>query len=132
MSSEQPAPSDEDTIEIEVSTAYVEDQSEPDDDRYVFAYHVTIRNAGPQTVQLLNRHWVIRDGRDQTQEVRGEGVIGQQPQIEPGESFEYTSGTVIETPVGTMEGSYEMRDQRGRTFDAPIPPFTLSVPRTLH
>ncbi|MGM0553163.1 MAG: Co2+/Mg2+ efflux protein ApaG [Pseudomonadota bacterium] len=132
MSSEQPAPSDEHTIEIEVSTAYVEDQSEPDDDRYVFAYHVTIRNAGPQTVQLLNRHWIIRDGRDQTQEVRGEGVIGQQPQIEPGESFEYTSGTVIETPVGTMEGSYEMRDQRGRTFDAPIPPFTLSVPRTLH
>ncbi len=132
MSSENAAPSDEHTIEIEVSTAYVEDQSAPDDDRYVFAYHVTIRNAGPQTVQLLNRHWIIRDGRDQTQEVRGEGVIGQQPQIEPGESFEYTSGTVIETPVGTMEGSYEMRDQRGHTFAAPIPPFTLSVPRTLH
>ncbi|WP_019625656.1 Co2+/Mg2+ efflux protein ApaG [Thioalkalivibrio sp. ALJT] len=120
------------SIEIEVSTAYVEDQSEPDDDRYVFAYHVVIRNAGALTVQLINRHWIIRDGREQTQEVRGEGVVGEQPRIAPGDSFEYTSGTVIETPVGTMEGSYGMRDERGNSFDAPIPPFTLSVPRTLH
>jgi len=128
----QPDATEPQTIEIEVSTAYVEDQSEPDDDRYVFAYHVVIRNSGALTVQLLNRHWIIRDGRDQTQEVRGEGVVGEQPRIPPGESFEYTSGTVIETPVGTMEGSYGMRDERGNTFDASIPPFTLSVPRTLH
>jgi len=119
-------------IEIEVATAYVEEQSEPEADRYVFAYHVTIRNEGALTVQLLNRHWIIRDGRDQTQEVRGEGVVGEQPRIEPGDSYEYTSGTVIETPVGMMEGSYGMLDERGNTFETPIPAFTLSVPRTLH
>lgn len=122
----------ENPVEIEVSSAYVEDQSEPEEDRYVFAYHVVIRNAGERSVQLLNRHWIIRDGRDQTQEVRGEGVVGEQPNIAPGDSFEYTSGTVIETPVGMMEGSYEMRDEQGNTFEATIPPFTLSVPRTLH
>ncbi|WP_019570701.1 Co2+/Mg2+ efflux protein ApaG [Thioalkalivibrio sp. ALE11] len=122
----------ENPVEIEVSSAYVEDQSEPEEDRYVFAYHVVIRNAGERSVQLLNRHWIIRDGRDQTQEVRGEGVVGEQPHIAPGDSFEYTSGTVIETPVGMMEGSYEMRDEQGHTFEATIPPFTLSVPRTLH
>ncbi|WP_018870887.1 MULTISPECIES: Co2+/Mg2+ efflux protein ApaG [unclassified Thioalkalivibrio] len=122
----------ENPVEIEVSSAYVEDQSEPEEDRYVFAYHVVIRNAGERSVQLLNRHWIIRDGRDQTQEVRGEGVVGEQPHIAPGDSFEYTSGTVIETPVGMMEGSYEMRDEKGHTFEATIPPFTLSVPRTLH
>ncbi len=125
MQQEQP-------VEIEVSSAYVEDQSEPAEDRYVFAYHVVIRNAGERSVQLLNRHWIIRDGRDQTQEVRGEGVVGEQPHIAPGESFEYTSGTVIETPVGMMEGSYGMQDEQGHTFEAPIPPFTLSVPHTLH
>ena len=122
----------ENPVEIEVSSAYVEDQSEPEEDRYVFAYHVVIHNAGERSVQLLNRHWIIRDGRDQTQEVRGEGVVGEQPHIAPGDSFEYTSGTVIETPVGMMEGSYEMRDEKGHTFEATIPPFTLSVPRTLH
>ncbi|OOC09520.1 MULTISPECIES: Co2+/Mg2+ efflux protein ApaG [Thioalkalivibrio] len=122
----------ENPVEIEVSSAYVEDQSEPEEDRYVFAYHVVIHNAGERSVQLLNRHWIIRDGRDQTQEVRGEGVVGEQPHIAPGDSFEYTSGTVIETPVGMMEGSYEMRDEQGHTFEATIPPFTLSVPRTLH
>ena len=119
-------------IEIEVATAYIEEQSDPEAPRFVFAYHITIRNAGEASVQLLNRHWIIRDARDQTQEVRGEGVVGKQPRIPPGEEFEYTSGTVIETPVGTMEGSYEMRDDSGFMFEAPIPTFTLSVPHALH
>ena len=119
-------------IEIEVATAYIEEQSDPEAARYVFAYHITIRNSGGGPIQLLNRHWIIRDARDQTQEVRGEGVVGKQPRIAPGEEFEYTSGTVLETPVGPMEGSSEMRDDSGFTFQAPIPPFTLSVPPTLH
>ncbi|AHE97924.1 Co2+/Mg2+ efflux protein ApaG [Thioalkalivibrio paradoxus] len=119
-------------VEIEVATAYIEEQSDPEASRFVFAYHITIRNAGEAAVQLLNRHWIIRDARDQTQEVRGEGVVGKQPRIPPGEEFEYTSGTVLETPVGTMEGSYQMRDDSGFTFEAPIPPFTLSVPHSLH
>ena len=124
--------STEHRIEIEVATAYIEEQSDPESSRFVFAYHITIRNAGDAAVQLLNRHWIIRDARDQTQEVRGEGVVGKQPRIPPGEEFEYTSGTVIETPVGTMEGSYELRDDDGFMFHAPIPPFTLSVPHSLH
>lgn len=124
--------SKEHRIEIEVATAYIEEQSDPQSSRFVFAYRITIRNEGAATVQLLNRHWIIRDAKDQTHEVRGEGVVGLQPRIPPGEHFEYTSGTVIETPVGTMEGSYQMRDESGLTFDAPIPPFTLSVPHSLH
>lgn len=124
--------SKENRIEIEVATAYIPEQSDPEAARFVFAYRITIRNHGAIGVQLLNRHWIIRDARDQTQEVRGEGVVGLQPQIPPGEHFEYTSGTVIETPVGTMEGSYEMQDANGMVFLAPIPPFTLSVPRALH
>jgi len=119
-------------IEIEVATAYIEEQSDPAASRYVFAYHITIRNSGEAPVQLLDRHWIIRDARDQVQEVRGEGVVGKQPRIRPGEEFEYTSGTVLETPVGTMEGSYGLRDDSGLSFRAPIPPFTLSMPHTLH
>lgn len=119
-------------IEIEVATAYIPEQSDPQSSRFVFAYHITIRNIGAAPVQLLNRHWIIRDARDQVQEVRGEGVVGKQPRISPGQEFEYTSGTILETPVGTMEGSYGMRDDAGFTFRAPIPTFTLSMPRSLH
>jgi ApaG protein len=125
-------PFPEHRIEIEVATVYIEGQSSPENEKFVFAYHVTIRNAGQTPVQLINRHWIIRDGHDHTQEVRGEGVVGQQPHIAPGDEFEYTSGTVIATPVGMMEGSYGMRDDTGVAFEAPIPAFTLSVPRALH
>jgi len=98
----------------------------------VFAYHITISNRGEQTVQLLTRHWIITDAEENVQEVRGEGVIGQQPVLRPGESFEYTSGCSIATPVGTMKGSYFMQADDGRQFDAPIAEFTLAMPRTLH
>ncbi len=119
-------------ITIEVETRYVEDQSEPEADRYVFAYTITISNTGGEPARLLNRHWVITDANGKIQEVRGEGVVGEQPHIQPGEYFQYTSGAVIETPVGTMEGEYEMMTDNGQTFLAAIPRFTLSIPRTLH
>lgn len=119
-------------IVVEVETRYVEDQSEPEADRYVFAYTITISNTGDEPARLLNRHWVITDANGKVQEVRGEGVVGEQPHIQPGEYFQYTSGAVIETPVGTMEGEYEMMTDNGQTFLAPIPRFTLSIPRTLH
>ena len=98
----------------------------------MFAYHITITNRSEQTVKLLTRHWIITDAEDKEQEVRGEGVIGQQPELRPGESFEYTSGCSIATPVGTMKGSYFMEAADGRQFDAPIAEFTLAMPRTLH
>ncbi len=119
-------------IEIEVQTAFVEEQSAPELDRYVFAYTITIRNAGEQAVRLISRHWIITDANGKVQEVKGLGVVGEQPHLRPGEAFQYTSGTVLETPVGTMEGSYQMLTDDGREFEAPIPPFTLSVPHTLH
>ncbi len=119
-------------IEIEVATRFLDDQSAPQDDRYVFAYTITIRNAGPQPARLLSRHWIITDANGKVQEVRGEGVVGEQPRLRPGEDFEYTSGAVLETAVGTMRGSYEMEADDGTRFHAPIPAFTLSVPRTLH
>lgn len=119
-------------IQIEVETTFVPSQSDPSNNRFVFAYTVTITNTGTATAQLLTRHWVITDANNKTQEVRGEGVIGEQPTLRPGASFQYTSGTIIETPVGTMGGSYQMRAEDGTSFDAPIPAFTLSMPRTLH
>ncbi|MGD2081805.1 MAG: Co2+/Mg2+ efflux protein ApaG [Chromatiales bacterium] len=119
-------------ISVDVETTYVEAQSEPDEDRYVFAYTVTIRNQGAMPAKLLNRHWIITDANGKVQEVRGEGVVGEQPHLRPGEGFRYTSGTMLETPVGTMEGSYEMLSDDGTRFDAPIAPFSLSIPRTLH
>jgi len=124
--------SDTRPIEIGVETRYVEEQSDPDSDRYVFAYTITISNTGAEPAKLLNRHWVITDANGKVQEVRGQGVVGEQPHLEPGEQFQYTSGTVIETPVGTMEGEYEMVTDRGDAFVAPIGRFTLSIPRTLH
>lgn len=119
-------------IEVEVQTTYIEEQSSPSDNRYVFAYTITIRNAGSVAAKLLNRHWIITDSNGKTQEVRGEGVVGEQPHLAPGESFQYTSGTMIETSVGSMRGSYQMIADDGVEFDAEIAPFTLSIPRTLH
>lgn len=119
-------------IKVEVETAYIAEQSSPQDNRYVFAYTVTIRNEGEIPAKLLTRHWIITDANAKVQEVRGDGVVGEQPYLRPGEGFQYTSGTMLETPVGSMRGSYQMIDDDGKEFDAEIPAFTLSVPRTLH
>lgn len=119
-------------IEIAVRTAYIPAQSAPENNRYVFAYTITITNSGSMPAKLLTRHWVITDANEKTQEVRGEGVVGEQPYLVPGTSFEYTSGTILETPVGVMRGTYQMVADDGTRFDAEIPAFTLSVPRTLH
>jgi ApaG protein len=119
-------------IDIDVATRYLDDQSEPEQDRYVFAYTIRIHNSGKLPARLLKRHWIITDANGKVQEVRGDGVVGEQPRLAPGESFEYTSGAVLETGLGTMRGSYRMRTDDGTAFDAPIDPFTLSIPRTLH
>lgn len=123
---------DYDQIQVQVSSEYVPDQSSAEAGRYVFAYHVTIENHGTLPAQLLSRHWIITDGNQQVQEVRGEGVIGEQPTIMPGEAYQYSSGTVLQTPVGSMHGSYQMIDATGLKFDATIPVFTLATPRSLH
>lgn len=120
------------SIAVDVETTYIEDQSAPEQNRYVFAYTITIRNEGNAAAKLLTRHWIINDANGNVQEVHGEGVVGEQPYLRPGESFRYTSGTVIETPVGSMEGSYQMLSDDGTPFDASIPAFTLSLPNTLH
>lgn len=119
-------------VDIDVATRYLDDQSEPGQDRYVFAYTIQIRNTGTVAARLLSRHWVITDANGKVQEVEGEGVVGEQPWLRPGEGFEYTSGAVLETDLGTMEGSYAMLADDGTGFDAPIPAFTLTIPRTLH
>jgi ApaG protein len=119
-------------IRIEVATNYLGDQSDPTDDKYVFSYTITIRNEGSVAAKLLRRHWVITDANGKVQEVRGEGVVGEQPYIKPGQGFRYSSGAVLETPVGSMEGSYQMVSDSGATFDAPIPAFRLAVPGILH
>jgi ApaG protein len=119
-------------ITVDVDTAFIEEQSDSMHDRYVFAYTVTIRNEGRVPARLLRRHWVITDSNGKIQEVRGEGVVGEQPHLRPGEGFQYTSGTMLETPVGTMHGSYQMLADDGTEFDAEISPFTLSIPRVLH
>lgn len=111
---------------------FLDDQSDVDNDRYVFAYTITITNTGSVAAQLISRHWVITDASDKVQEVKGLGVIGEQPLLKPGESFEYTSGSSLDTPVGTMRGSYQMVAEDGTKFDAPIPEFALSMPRVLH
>ena len=124
----------DDTHRIEVSTRvqFIPDQSDAAQGRYVFAYTITIRNTGTVTAQLLSRHWIITDADNQVQEVKGEGVVGEQPRLKPNESFEYTSGTAIATPVGTMRGTYQMIAEDGVRFDATIPEFTLAAPRVLH
>ena len=119
-------------ISVVPKASFVADQSDPGSDKYVFSYTITITNTGDVAAQLVGRHWIITDAEHRVQEVKGLGVVGQQPLLKPGESFEYTSGASIPTPVGTMHGSYQMRAEDGQTFDAPIAPFTLSVPRTLH
>ena len=121
-----------DGIAIDVETLYVESESDPDDNRFVFAYTVTIRNVGDIAARLLTRHWVIRDGNGRVQEVQGDGVVGEQPHLKPGEGFRYTSGTMLETSIGTMGGSYVMVTDDGAEFRAPIDDFLLSAPRTLH
>ena len=119
-------------VTVSVDTAFIPDQSDPRMDRYVFAYTVTISNTGTIPAQLVSRHWVITDSENKVQEVRGLGVVGEQPLLKPGERFEYTSGTAITTPVGTMQGSYQMVAENGEHFDAEIPVFTLAMPRVLH
>ena len=119
-------------IQVIVTTRFLEDQSIPEDDRFVFAYTIRIQNLGEVAAQLVSRHWLITDANGKVQEVRGDGVVGEQPWLQPGEQFEYTSGTVLETPLGTMRGSYQMVAEDGTRFDAMIDPFTLSIPRTLH
>jgi len=119
-------------INISVDTSYLAEQSDPSADRYVFAYTITIANTGTVAAQLISRHWIITDAENVTQEVKGLGVIGEQPLLRPGESFEYTSGTAMATPVGTMRGTYQMVAEDGNKFDAEIPVFTLSMPRVLH
>ncbi len=119
-------------IDIDVATRFLVDQSAPEDGRYVFAYTIRIRNRSDVPARLLGRHWVITDANGKVREVEGAGVVGEQPWLQPGEDFEYTSGAVLETDIGTMKGSYDMIADDGTRFDAPIPQFTLSVPRTLH
>ena len=119
-------------IVVSAATQYLADQSDEATGRYVFAYTMTIRNTGTVAAQLISRHWIITDAQGLVQEVRGLGVVGAQPVLRPGESYEYTSGTSIATPVGTMRGSYQMVAEDGTRFEAPVPEFTLSVPRVLH
>lgn len=119
-------------ILVEATPQFIAAQSAPDQGRYVFAYTITITNAGAVPARLLTRHWLITDANGKIQEVRGDGVIGEQPYLKPGETFRYTSGAMIETAVGTMQGEYKMRSDDGDDFNAHIPRFTLSIPRTLH
>lgn len=115
-------------IRVDVETSYLDEQSDPQQRRYVFSYTITIRNEGSVAARLLTRHWIITDANGQVREVRGDGVIGEQPYLKPGQGFRYSSGAVIETPVGTMQGSYQMVGDDGHHFDAPIPPFRLAMP----
>ncbi|HYJ17974.1 MAG TPA: Co2+/Mg2+ efflux protein ApaG [Burkholderiales bacterium] len=119
-------------ITVTVKTTYIAEQSDEAAGRHVFAYTVSILNSGSVAAQLISRHWIITDAHEKVQEVRGLGVVGQQPRLKPGESYDYTSGTAISTPVGTMRGSYQMVAEDGVVFDAPVPVFTLSIPRVLH
>ena len=117
---------------VSVETSYIPEQSDPDNDRFAFAYTITIRNEGTVPAKLLSRHWIITDADGSSHEVRGEGVVGEQPHLQPGEDFEYTSGTLLDTPVGSMRGSYQMLADDGKEFECPIAPFTLSMPNKLH
>ena len=119
-------------IRVQVQTEYLQGQSDPDSERFVFAYTITIRNDGAIAARLLTRHWIITDANGKVQEVRGEGVVGEQPHLRPGQDFRYSSGAILETPVGAMEGSYQMVADDGSHFDATIPAFRLAVPGLLH
>jgi len=124
--------SEKNKIIVTAKPRYIEAQSSADDDRYVFSYTIVIENQGQLTATLLSRHWLITDANGKIQEVTGEGVIGKQPRIRPGESFSYSSGAVVETPVAVMQGQYLLENSDGEQFNAPIPKFTLSIPRVLH
>ncbi|MEO6079323.1 MAG: Co2+/Mg2+ efflux protein ApaG [Steroidobacteraceae bacterium] len=119
-------------IRVAVETSYVSDKSDPDSQRYVFSYTITILNEGSEAARLLRRHWLITDANGKVQEVRGDGVVGEQPHLQPGQGFRYSSGAILETPVGTMQGSYQMQTDQGAHFDAPIAPFRLAMPGILH
>ena len=119
-------------IEIEVETSFLEDESQPQDSRFIFAYTVTITNRGEEAIKLLTRHWNICDANEKVQEVHGEGVVGRQPHLGSGQSFQYSSGAILETAVGTMQGNYEFITDSGNIFSAPIPAFLLADPTTLH
>ena len=119
-------------FDIAVATCFLDEQSAPEEGRYVFAYTIHIRNDGKVPARLLRRHWLITDGNSNVQEVRGLGVIGEQPLLRPGEKYEYTSGCQLDTPVGVMRGSYQMMAEDGTAFEADIPAFTLTIPRVLH
>lgn len=119
-------------IRVEVDTSYLEEQSDPKERRFVFSYTITIRNEGSVPARLLTRHWIITDSNGKVQEVRGEGVVGEQPYLKPGQGFRYSSGAVLETPVGAMQGSYQMVSDDGEQFDAPIAAFRLAMPGLLH
>ncbi len=119
-------------IDVSVDSAFIEAQSDEQQSRFVFAYTVTIHNTGLVPAKLVTRHWIITDSNGKTQEVKGEGVVGEQPYLRPGEAFQYTSGTMLETPVGTMQGSYQMIADDGTEFDAEINAFTLAAPHVLH
>src|ERR1700739_1775681 len=118
-------------IKVEVETSYVDEQSDPTERRYVFSYTITIRNEGAVPARLLTRHWIITDANGKVQEARGDGVVGEQPHLKPGQGFRYTSGAVLETPVGSMQGSYQMVTDDGTRFDAPIAVFRLAMPGIL-
>ncbi|HEX6834769.1 MAG TPA: Co2+/Mg2+ efflux protein ApaG [Rudaea sp.] len=119
-------------IRVAVQARFIDDQSAPDANRFVFSYTIRIANEGSVPARLISRHWIITDANGKVQEVRGDGVVGEQPWLRPGDDFQYTSGAVLETAIGTMRGSYHMLADDGRHFDANIPQFTLSVPRTVH
>jgi ApaG protein len=119
-------------ILVSVVTEYMQQQSQPEQNRFAFAYHITIQNQGTEPAKLLGRHWIIIDANQERKEVRGMGVIGEQPTIEAGASYQYTSGLVLKTPIGTMEGSYQLVDENGDPFNAPIEPFLLSTPNAVH
>ena len=119
-------------IRVSVETSYLAEQSEPGGARYVFSYTITIQNDGSEPAKLLRRHWIITDANGKVQEVRGDGVVGEQPHLAPGQGFRYSSGAILETPVGTMQGSYQMVTDQGRNFDAPIAPFRLAMPGILN
>lgn len=127
-----PLNADKYNISIDVDVKYIEEQSAPSDERYVFSYTINILNKGSETAQLISRHWIITNSEGKTQEVKGPGVVGEHPFLKPGEDFTYTSGTIIDTPVGSMQGSYQMKAGDGQMFDAEIHPFTLAKPSFLH
>ncbi len=119
-------------IDVQPIAQFIPDQSDPDENRYLFVYTITITNSGEVPAQLVSRHWIITDAHEEIQEVRGLGVVGKQPLLKPGESFQYTSGSSLTTPVGTMKGTYQMVAEDGTHFEAEIPEFTLAMPRVLH